>query len=166
MHVKGEKMPVVVAGRKATCWKCRESGDLSSFCPEKRDTGVLTSAESNPPLFESVISASVVMGMPTIETGVLKPSVGSNTQLPFPVKPFLAACGKGQWLVVDKSRGKLRRAGSQSPEAPMGKDTNSPTSSTSSKGDDSASYTEAMKIKYERNFEKKKRRKYNTLRQI
>lgn len=109
------------------------------------------------------------MGMPTIGTGVLKLPVGSNTRPPFPVKPFLAACGEEEWLVVDKSRGKLRTAEPQSPEVPMGKDTHSPTTSTSSKGDDSASYTDkmrAMKIKYERNFEKEKRRKYNTWRQI
>lgn len=47
---------------------------------------------------------------------------------------------KQEWLVVGRARGKLQVAGSQSPESPKGKDTDSPISM----GETSASYASRL----------------------
>lgn len=75
------------------------------------------------------------LGMSTIGTGVVKPTVGSNARPPFPEKPLPAACAdaekqKGYWLLVGKTRENFRTARHQSPEDTTGKDTHSPTIST------------------------------------
>lgn len=61
-------MPVIVTG----CWKCGKTSHLSSFCPENGAIGFGLLAGSIPPLVESVVSVSSVMGMPTIGIGVVK----------------------------------------------------------------------------------------------
>lgn len=76
LDVECQKMTIIVIGRRPTCWKCGQTGHLSSSCTE-----VLASAHPNPRLVECVIvSVSPVMGMATIRTGVDKPPVGSNFQ--------------------------------------------------------------------------------------
>lgn len=68
------------------------------------------------------------MGMPTIENSVVKPPVGSKAHPPFLGKSLPAVCEiaeeeKGEWLVIDKTREKLRTAGPQSLKPPTGKET-------------------------------------------
>lgn len=84
------------------------------------------------------------MDMSVSGTGVVKLSVGSLTA-PFPEKPLPAVRmvmkkEEGEWQVVGKTRGKLRVAGPRSSEAPMAKDTNSPTPSTIVQDDSPTSY--------------------------
>lgn len=76
LDVEGQDLPIIVTGRRPTSWKCGEIGHLSSYCPEKKDSGVPAPADPNPPLAESVVSISPVMGMPETRTSMVKLPVG------------------------------------------------------------------------------------------
>lgn len=84
-------MPVVVTGRKPTCWKCGETDHFYFCCPEKKASAVLYTADPNLPLVESVSSIKTVIGLSTIGTK----------------KTLTAACElaeneKWEWLVFGK----------------------------------------------------------------
>lgn len=120
--------------------------------------------QPNPPLVEFVQSVSPVVGMPATRTDVENSPVGSNSQPPFPEKPLPATSvirekGEGEWQVVGKAKGKTQAAEPR-PTLKTANDTNSPTPSTSAKGDSPASYSEKLRekmIRYEPSFEKKEK---------
>lgn len=75
LNVEDQKIPVILTGHRLTFWTCRETSHLSSSCQEKKASGVLASADTKPPLAESVISVCPIMGMPAIRTAAVKPPV-------------------------------------------------------------------------------------------
>lgn len=69
------------------------------------------------------------MGLLATWTGAVKHPVGSIARSPFSENHLLAACAlvekeKGEWQVVEKTKGTLQTAGPLFPEAPTGKDKN------------------------------------------
>lgn len=65
------------------------------FGPENKASGSQALADHDPPLTKSLNLATLVVGMPASGTGVVKPPVGSSSQLPFP-----------EWPVAGRVRGK------------------------------------------------------------
>lgn len=68
-------MPIIVTGRRPIDWKCRETGQLSSSCSDKKASGVLASVDPNSPLAVSVVSVSTVISIPAAKTGLVKPPI-------------------------------------------------------------------------------------------
>lgn len=122
--IGGLKLLVIVTGCKPVCWKCRETGHLSSSCPEKKASGNQAPVDQTPPLTESLKTGSPVMGMPVTGTRVVKPPVGPSPKPPFPEELSSTASvveekGEGEWQVAGRARGKRQTVGPQSPE-PLG----------------------------------------------
>lgn len=108
-------MPLIVTGCRPTYWKCGETGDLFSYCPEKKASVVLGPAIANIPLVESSLFVSPVMCIPTRAFE----------------KPFTAACvvaGKGEWHVVVRDKMKHQTARLRSTKEPTSNVTYKPTS--------------------------------------
>lgn len=91
LDVAGQEIPVIVTDKKSTYWTCWESGHHPSSCP-KKVSAVLTSTDKNPHLGESVKSASTVVVLPKIGTGVVKPRVAFVLRPPFSENPLPDAC--------------------------------------------------------------------------
>lgn len=65
-------MPAIVTSCRPTCWKCGETSQFSFSFQEKKVSVVMSLADPNPLLVESVIPVSPVVGLPTARTGMVK----------------------------------------------------------------------------------------------
>lgn len=147
LDLEGQAFPVIVTGHERNCKQSEESGHLSSSYSENKASGVMASAYSTPFLVKYVISVLLVMGIPTIGTGVVKPSVLSKRASHFPksfCQPLMSSWRrkKREWMIVVKTRRKPRTARRLSPETHTGKGLHSPTHSTGSNGEEPPSYGE------------------------
>lgn len=121
LDVWGLKLPVIVTGRKPSCWQCGEFSHLSSPCPETKASGSQASGsqapvDQNPFLLTFSTSASLVMVMPTSGTVVVKPLVRYGSEFTFSEMPFPTACAikekeNGEWQVASMARGNRQTAG-------------------------------------------------------
>lgn len=116
LEVGSLKLLVIMTGWKPTFWKCREANPLTSFCPERKASGSQAPVNQNLSLTVSLISTSLVMGMPASRTCVFKPQVRSSSKFTFPeeLSPAASAVvkkGEGEWLVTGRAKEKRQTVG-------------------------------------------------------
>lgn len=108
LDIENQKIPVIITGCRPTSWMCGETCHLSFSSPEKKASGVLGAFVPNPPLADSFVSVSPLMGFPAARTSVVTPPpIRYISQPPFSEKHLLAACavverekGNGKLLVI------------------------------------------------------------------
>ena len=116
LDVNGERIPMIISGRKPACWRCSQVGHLSAACPGKKDPKKhpVTTQDSLPPNKATVRKEAPVVS-PAV--GTQNPlGVGVQVEAPPPSESKSLTTTKkaeGEWLTVGKGGRKVQPAGPQ-----------------------------------------------------
>lgn len=130
-------------GRKPTCWKCGETGHLSSFSPKKAP-GLPTTGDPNSSLADTDSSLVPVMGLAATRAeksglvSVLHPT--SQKKKPTRCTTRESKMKKGNGVSLVGTEGRTKQRGLSLLKSPRQKSPTIPIPSTNSKGDAQSSY--------------------------
>ena len=126
LEVEGRRLPVIVSGRKPTCWHCGEIGHLSAVCPGKK-------APKKPDHKHDTLSP-VVKSNTEKEAPVVSPTPAGKKNSTPPSSPTVnSEEAKAEWLTVRKGGRKLQPEDPRSQKSSqVGTDSSTPSKKSNS----------------------------------